>query len=122
MPNPYHIIVEQHPALIYGSRGGTPEKILPILTPFLEKFWLERESFGEYVDTPDCLVAQLTLRFGFETAEDDFSNIRITVNFHPDAEYLYWIGLDATVQVWVPQPTYQVTPTIGLAGCDRWQG
>ncbi len=122
MPNPYHLIVDDHPALIYVSRGGTPEKILPILRPFLEKFWRERESFGEYVDTPDCLVAQLTLRFGFETAEDDFSNIRIGANFHPDARYLYWIGLNKEVQVWIPDEVYRADPAIGLKGCHRWDG
>lgn len=87
--------------MIYATRGGAPEKILPILEPFLEKFWRERESFGEYADTPECLIAQLTVRFGFETAEDDFSNIRVGVNFHADAAYLYWIGLNKEVQVWV---------------------
>lgn len=120
MPQPYHLIAEGNPAMIYATRGGSPRKILPILEPFLEKFWRERESFGEYSDTPECLIAQLTIRFGFETAEDDFSNIRVGVNFHPDATYLYWIGLDKDVQVWVPTDAYRQDPAIGLQACDPW--
>ncbi|MDX2230449.1 MAG: histidine kinase [Leptolyngbyaceae cyanobacterium bins.349] len=120
MPHPYHLIVEGNPALIYATRGGAPEKILPILKPFLEKFWRERETFGEYVDTPECLVAQLTLRFGFTTAEDDFSNIRIGIKYHPDARYLYWIGLNKEVQVWLPEEAYCKNPAIGLQGCQPW--
>lgn len=120
MPHPYHLIVEDNPALIYATRGGTPEKILPILQPFLEKFWRERETFGEYADTPECLVAQLTVRFGFETAEDDFSNIRVGVNYNPNATYLYRIGRNKDVQVWVPGDDYRRNPTIGLAGCQPW--
>lgn len=120
MAHPYHLIVEGNPALIYATRGGTPEKILPVLKPFLEKFWRERETFGEYADTPECLVAQLTVRFGFETAEDDFSNIRVGVKFNPNATYLYWIGLDKEIQVWMPDDAYFRDPTIGLQGCRQW--
>jgi hypothetical protein len=117
MLNPYHLIVESNPAMIYASRGGTPEKVLPILNPFLEKFWRERETFGEYIDTPECLVAQLTVRFGFETAEDDFSNIRVGVQYNPTVEYLYWIGLNRELKVWIPQAAYRQNPNLGLNGC-----
>ena len=120
MPYPYHLIVEGNPAMVYATRGGAPEKILPVLNPFLEKFWRERETFGEYSDTPECLVAQLTVRFGFETAEDDFSNIRVGVNFHPEAKYLYWIRLNKEIQVWRPEAEYCKHPAIGLAGCRQW--
>ncbi|MBF2027164.1 MAG: histidine kinase [Oscillatoriales cyanobacterium C42_A2020_001] len=120
MPHPYHLIVEGNPALVYATRGGSPEKILPILTPFLEKFWRERETFGEYADTPECLVAQLTVRFGFETAEDDFSNIRVGVRYNPGAQYLYWIGLNKDVQVWVAEEAYRQDPELGLGGCRQW--
>ncbi|MDX2243468.1 MAG: histidine kinase [Leptolyngbyaceae cyanobacterium bins.302] len=120
MAYPYHLIVEGNPAIVYVTRGGNPEKILPVLKPFLEKFWRERETFGEFADTPECLVAQLTVRFGFETAEDDFSNIRVGVNYNLNATYLYRIGLDREVQVWVPEEAYRQTPAIGLAGCHLW--
>lgn len=119
MAHPYHLIVEGNPAIIYASRGGNPEKVLPTLKPFLEKFWKERETFGAYADTPECLVAQLTVRFGFETAEDDFSNIRVGVNYDPNAEYLYWIGLNKDVQIWVPKAAYRENPSLGLQGCQR---
>jgi hypothetical protein len=122
MPDPCHILVENNPALIYVSRGGNPEKILPTLERFLEKFWKERETFGAYTDTPECLVAQLTLRFGFETAEDDFSNIRVGVNYDPTVAYLYWIGLNKDVQVWVPEAAYRDNPTLGLQACRQWTG
>ncbi len=121
MAYPYHLIVEGNPAIIYASRGGNPEKVLPTLKPFLEKFWKERETFGTYADTPECLVAQLTVRFGFETAEDDFSNIRVGVNYNPNADYLYWIGLNKDVQIWVPKTAYRDDPTLGLQGCQRFE-
>lgn len=121
MAYPYHLIVEGNPAIIYASRGGNPAKVLPTLKPFLEKFWKERETFGAYSDTPECLVAQLTVRFGFETAEDDFSNIRVGVNYNPSADYLYWIGLNKDVQIWVPKTAYRNDPTLGLQGCQRFE-
>lgn len=121
MPHPYHLIVEGNPAIIYATRGGAPEKILPVLKPFLNKFWKERETFGEYSETPECLVAQLTVRFGFETAEDDFSNIRVGVRFNPDAQYLYCIGENKEVQVWQPEDAYLKDPSIGLRGCRLWE-
>lgn len=121
MVYPYHLIVEGNPALIYASRGGNPEKVLPTLKPFLEKFWEEREIFGAYTNTPECLVAQLTVRFGFETAEDDFSNIQVGVSYNSNAAYLYWIGLNKDVQIWVPKPAYRTDPTLGLEGCQRFE-
>lgn len=121
MPSACHFIVEGNPALIYSTRGGQPQKILPTLGRFLEKFWRERETFGAYVDTPECLVAQIAIRFGYETAEDDFSNLRIGVNYNPAAEYLYWIGQDHAVQVWVPDEAYRHEPSLGLKGCHLWE-
>jgi hypothetical protein len=120
MPHPFHIIVEGNPAIIYASRGGTPEKVLPVLNRFLDKFWKERDTFGEYADTPECLVAQITVRFGFEICEDDFSNLRVGVKFNPTAVYLYWVGLNRELQVWVPEEDYRTNPELGLQGCQRW--
>lgn len=122
MPYPCHFVVEGNPAIIYSSRGGEPQKTLPVLKRFLEKFWRERETFGEYVDTPECLVAQITIRFGFETAEDDFSNIRVGVSYNPKADYLYWISANKEIQVWVPEAAYRQNPALGLQGCSRWAG
>lgn len=114
---PFHILVEGNPAIIYASRNGTPDKVLPTLNKFLEKFWQERDTSGEFEDTPECLVAQIIVRFGFEICEDDYSNLRVGVKFNPAAEYLYVIGSDRTVQVWDPTETYQQNPTLGLTGC-----
>jgi hypothetical protein len=121
MPTPCHILVEGNPAIVYASRAGSPEKILPVLKPFLQKFWQERETLGAYADTPECLVAQIVVRFGFEICEDDFSNLRVGVKFHPDAEYLYQILSPQDVRVWVPEATYHQDPQMGLAGCRRWE-
>jgi hypothetical protein len=120
-PTPFHIIVENNPAILYASRGGTPDKILPVLNRFLDTFWKERETFGETADTPECLIAQITVRFGFEICEDDFSNLRVGVKYQPSANYLYWVGLDRNVQVWLPGEAYHKNPEIGLYGCHRWQ-
>lgn len=120
MPHPCHIIVEDNPAFIYASRGGEPKKVLPILTRFLEKFWEERETSGMTIDTPECLVAQIIVRFGFETAEDDFSNLRVGVKFNPDVSYLYYITHDRKVSVWEPGEKYRQDAAIGLAGCQTW--
>jgi hypothetical protein len=120
MPHSYHIIVEDNPAIIYGSRGGAPHKLLPVLEKFLDTFWKERDTFGEYIDTPECLVAQITIRFGYATCEDDFSNIRVGVRYNPAASYLYRVGLDRTVQVWVAGESYHTSPELGLAGCTLW--
>ncbi|MCU0568890.1 MAG: histidine kinase [Oculatellaceae cyanobacterium Prado106] len=115
---PCHILVEGNPAIIYASRNGKPEKVLPILERFLDKFWQERDISGEMADTPECLVAQIIVRFGFEICEDDYSNLRVGVNYYrPEAEYLYWVGSDRQVKVWVPEPAYRTTPQLGLAGC-----
>jgi hypothetical protein len=122
MPNaPCHIIVEDNPAIIYASRNGSPKRMLPILIPFLDKFWQERETLGEFADTPECLVAQIIVRFGFEICEDDYSNLRVGVNYYrPDAAYLYQIGADQKVKIWVPTPSYLQNPSLGLAGCREW--
>lgn len=122
MSHPCHIIVTDNPAIIYASRGGTPDKILPVLERFLKKFWQERDTSGENIDTPACLVAQITVRFGFEICEDDFSNLRIGVHYNPDVDYLYLIAPERTVSVWVPQEAYRQQPELGLAGCLLWQG
>lgn len=120
MPHSYHIIVENNPAIIYGTRGGAPDKLLPILENFLDTFWKERDTFGEYADTPECLVAQITIRFGYSTCEDDFSNIRVGAHYNPTADYLYWVALDRTVTVWVAEAAYRKHPEAGLAGCVLW--
>jgi hypothetical protein len=123
MPNvPCHIIVEGNSAVIYASRNGSPNRILPILIPFLDKFWQERETSGEFADTPECLVAQIIVRFGFEICEDDYSNLRVGVNYYcADAAYLYRVDADRKVEVWVPDPSYRLNPSLGLAGCCKWE-
>lgn len=122
MAHPCHILVEGNPAIIYASRGGTPEKILPVLKRFLSKFWQERETLGEYADTPECLVAQVIVRFGFEICEDDFSNLRVGVKYNPNAEYLYFISPQQDISVWVAEDAYRQDPTLGLKGCRPWTG
>jgi len=117
---PCHIVVEGNPAIIYASRNGSPVKVLPILNRFLEKFWQERDISGEYSDTPECLVAQIVVRFGFEICEDDFSNLRVGLSFKPDAEYLYQVLLDQTVRVWQPTAAYRQDPVLGLKACEEW--
>lgn len=120
MPTPCHIVVEGNPVIVYASRNGSPNKILPILKPFLEKFWQEREIHGEYGYTADCLVAQIVVRFGYEICEDDFSNLRVGVNYDPSVEYIYAIAQqDRQVSIWVPQDKYRHNPSVGLQGCDR---
>ena len=121
MPHPCHIVVEGNPAIIYASRNGTPDRVLPILTPFLEKFWQERDLAGEDRDTPECLVAQIIVRFGFEICEDDFSNLRVGVSYNPKAEYLYCISPQREINVWVTESRYRKEPAIGLEGCRRWE-
>lgn len=116
---PCHILVEGNPAIVYASRNGAPNKVLPTLTRFLEKFWQERDASGENYDTPECLVAQIIVRFGFEICEDDYSNLRVGVKYSPDVEYLYWIGADRTVQVWSPDAAYRSNPALGLQGCRK---
>ncbi|MBD2179598.1 histidine kinase [Aerosakkonema funiforme] len=119
MPTSCHIVVEGNPVIVYASRNGTPNKVLLILEPFLEKFWQERETCGEYCDTPECLVAQIVVRFGYEICEDDFSNLRVGVNYDPNVEYIYSIGLDRSLNVWVPEADYRSNPTLGLKGCRQ---
>jgi hypothetical protein len=116
---PCHIIVEGNPAIIYASRNGSPVKVMPTLSRFLDKFWQERDLSGEHEDTPECLVAQIVVRFGFEICEDDYSNLKVGVNYSSEVEYLYWIGLDRKVQVWVPEQAYRQTPNVGLQGCRQ---
>lgn len=120
MATPCHIIVEGNPAIIYASRGGLPEKVLPTLNRFLDKFWQERDVSGEYCDTPECLTAQIVVRFGFEICEDDFSNLKVGVNYDARAEYLYLISSDRQVGVWVPDAAYRNDPSLGLKGCRPW--
>ncbi|HEY9852329.1 MAG TPA: histidine kinase [Leptolyngbyaceae cyanobacterium] len=119
MPTPCHILVEGNPVIVYASRNGSPQKIMHILEPFLEKFWQERETCGEYCDTPDCLVAQIVVRFGYEICEDDFSNLKVSVTYDANVEYIYSIGLDRTVTVWVPEAEYKNNPTLGLKACRQ---
>lgn len=119
MATPCHILVEGNPVIIYASRNGSPKKVLPILNRFLEKFWQERETCGEYCDTPGCLVAQILVRFGYEICEDDFSNLRVGVSFDPAVEYLYWVSLDYKVSIWVPEESYRNNPALGLQGCRQ---
>lgn len=112
-----HLIVEGNPAIIYASRNGAPDRVLPILNRFLDTFWQERDISGEVCDTPECLVAQITVRFGFEICEDDYSNLRVGVEFYPDVDYLYWIRQERTVQVWTPEAAYREKPQLGLEAC-----
>ncbi len=112
-----HIVVAGNPAIIYASRGGTPDKILPILERFLSKFWQERDASGETSDTPECLVAQIVVRFGFEICEDDFSNLRVGVRYDPQVAYLYLVAPDRKISVWIPEDAYRKNPELGLKGC-----
>lgn len=119
MATPCHILVEGNPAVVYASRNGKPAKVLPILNQFLDRFWQERDMSGEDFDTPECLVAQIIVRFGFEICEDDYSNLRVGLRYSADVDYLYWIGGDRTVQVWVPEPAYRDDPSLGLTACRQ---
>lgn len=120
MPIPFHVIVEGNPAIIYASRNGAPSQVLPTLERFLDKFWQERDSLGETSDTPECLTAQVIVRFGYEICEDDFSNLKVGVQFDARAQYLYLIGHDRSVSVWVANADYQRQPDLGLAACQTW--
>lgn len=120
MNTPCHILVEGNPAIVYASRGGQPNKVLPILERFLEKFWQERDTSGEHSDTPECLVAQIIVRFGFEICEDDYSNLKVGVMYDPSAEYLYYIACDRTISVWAVSEEYRNKPELGLQACHRW--
>jgi hypothetical protein len=116
---PCHIVVEGNPAIIYASRNGAPEKVLPTLKQFLEKFWQERDTSGESSDTPECLVAQIIVRFGFEICEDDFSNLKVGIHYAPNAQYIYRVGSDRTLTVWKPEEAYAADPSVGLNGCRQ---
>jgi hypothetical protein len=116
---PCHILVEGNPAIVYASRNGAPNKVLPLLNRFLDTFWQERDTSGEVCDTAECLVAQIVVRFGFEICEDDYSNLRVGVQFHPDVHYIYQIGEDRSIQVWVPEAAYRANPGLGLQGCRQ---
>lgn len=120
MPIPCHIIVEGNPAIVYASRNGAPEKMLPILERFLDKFWQERDISGEYHDTPECLVAQIVVRLGFEICEDDFSNLKVGLNYDPTAQYLYVIASDRSIAIWVATEEYQKNPALGVNACRQW--
>lgn len=122
MPTPCHIIVEGNPAIVYASRNGAPEKMMPILKRFLEKFWQERDTSGEYNDTPECLVAQVIVRFGFEICEDDFSNLKVGMKYDPKAAYLYYIAADRTVTIWEPTDEYPSSPDLGMKACRQLMG
>lgn len=118
MTTPFHILVEGTPVLIYASRNGAPEKVLRVLRPFLDKFWQERDLSSEIADTPGVLVAQLVVRFGFEFSEDDFSNLKVSTDFDPRAEYLYRIEGDRTIEIFTPEAAYRQNPSLGLEGCQ----
>lgn len=116
-----HILVEGSPVVIFASRNGVPSKVLTILKPFLHKFWQERETSGEFADTSDCLVAQITVRFGYEICEDDFSNLRVGLTYDPRVSYLYQVNLDHSIDVWIPTEAYRQKPSLGIGGCERSQ-
>lgn len=122
MPIPCHIIVEGNAAIVFASRNGAPEKMLPILEPFLETFWQERDISGVQTDTPECLVAQIVVRFGFEICEDDFSNLKVGLKFDPMAQYLYFIGVDRTVSIWMTTDEYRQNSQRGLEACRQLSG
>ncbi|MGP1383156.1 MAG: histidine kinase [Thainema sp.] len=114
---PCHIVVDGNPAIMYASRNGTPAKIIRLLNRFLETFAQERETSGEYCDTPECLLAQVLVRFGFEFCEDDFSNLKVGLTYYSNAAYLYQIRPDFSVRVWQPTEAYRQNPDLGLEAC-----
>ncbi len=116
-----HILVEGSPIVIFASRNGIPHKVLAILKPFLNKFWQERETSGEFSDTSECLIAQIIVRFGYEICEDDFSNLRVGLIYNPQVSYLYQVHLDQSIDIWVPTERYHQNPALGLDGCDLSQ-
>ncbi|MGG6298334.1 histidine kinase [Leptolyngbya sp. AN02str] len=118
---PCHIVVDGNPAIIFASRNGAPQKMMPTLVSFLDKFWQERDLSSETAETPEVLVAQLVVRFGFEFSEDDFSNLKVGVNYDPRAQYLYHVGSDRTITTYEPTDDYRQNPTLGLQGCRRFE-
>lgn len=119
MTTPCHILIEGNPVVIYASRNGNPERVLRVLGRFLKTFVEERETAGEFTDTPECLAAQVVVRFGFEICEDDFSNLKISNRFYADVQYLYLIDQAFNISVWQPGAAYRADPSIGLRGCER---
>lgn len=119
MAIPCHILVEGSPIIIYASRNGAPEKVLKILSRFLETFSEERVTAGESIDTPECLVAQIIVRFGFEICEDDFSNLKASLKFYPEVDYIYHVDAACKVSIWQPQDAYRQEPKLGLEGCRQ---
>ncbi|MBP0029544.1 histidine kinase [Roseofilum reptotaenium CS-1145] len=113
-----HFIVEGNPVIVYASRNGNPKKVLPKLQRFLDTFGQERATMGETVHTPECLVAQIIVRFGFELCEDDFSNLRVGLKYDPDVDYLYKVGTNFKVTVLEPLDAYRKQPGLGLEGCQ----
>ncbi|MFB2833947.1 histidine kinase [Floridanema evergladense] len=120
MLTPCHIVVEGNPVVIYASRNGVPEKVLPLLEPFLAKFWEERETCGEYGDTAECLVAQIVVRFGYEICEDDYSNLRVGINYAPDAKYIYFIRMNRQLNTLIPSEEYRSNPNLGIKACREF--
>ena len=114
---PCHVVVDGNPAIMYASRNGTPTKVIRLLNRFLETFAQERETSGEYCDTPECLLAQILVRFGFEFCEDDFSNLKVGLTYYSNAEYLYQVRSDFSVRVWQPTEIYRQNPDLGLGAC-----
>lgn len=119
MATPCHILVEGSPIIIYASRNGTPQKVSRTLGKFLVTFSQERETAGEFSDTPECLIAQIIVRFGFEICEDDFSNLKASLKFSPEVDYLYYVDDLFNIQIWVPQSAYKLNPELGLKGCQQ---
>ncbi|PSN18650.1 histidine kinase [filamentous cyanobacterium CCP5] len=118
MATPCHILVEDNPVILYASRNGMPEKVSKILKRFLETFADERETAGEFTDTPECLAAQIIVRFGYEICEDDFSNLKVGTRFHSDVDYIYLINSKFEISAWKPQAAYRENPSLGLKGCQ----
>ncbi|NDJ16533.1 histidine kinase [Myxacorys almedinensis] len=120
METPCHFIVEGNPAIVYASRDGSPSKVLPTLERFLDKFWQERDISGESSDTPECLIAQIVVRFGFEICEDDYSNLKVGLKYDPTARYLYFVDADRSISVWVTGAEYEQNPQLGINACQTW--
>ncbi|NMF86359.1 histidine kinase [Nodosilinea sp. P-1105] len=114
---PCEILIEDSPVIIYASRNGKPDKVLRLLKPFLEKFSEERKTSGEFTDTPECLAAQVIVRFGFEICEDDFSNLKVGTRHFPEVAYLYHIDQQLTITIWQPTADYHRDPSLGLTAC-----
>ena len=114
-----HFIVEGNPVVVYASRHGTPKKVVPKLQRFLNTFTQERQTMGETVHTPECLVAQIIVRFGFELCEDDFSNLRVGLSYDPKIDYLYQVTDTFDIKVLEPLQDYRNNPDLGLNGCKE---